>query len=67
MPDDQAIVNFEDEDGEDQPRAMMDACKTLERFEWQPEDLPFYFGQIEAKMGAAGRKRISQSFRSFLL
>ena len=44
MPDndgggqDDAIVDFEEEDGRDDDRAMQDACRTLERFEWQPED-----------------------------
>ena len=62
MPD-PVIVNFEDEDGVDEARAMMDACKTLERFEWQPEDLPFYFSQIEAKMGAAGVRKNFTKFQ----
>ena len=46
MPDNAAVVNFEDEDGADvSDRSMMDACRNLERFEWQPEDLLFYFNQ----------------------
>ena len=64
MPEgDDAIVDFEDEDGRDDDRAMQDACRTLERFEWQPEDLPFYFNQIEAKMSAAGVKRNYTKFQ----
>ena len=58
-----AVVDFEDEDGQDDDRAMQDACRNLERFEWQPEDLPFYFNQIEAKMAAAGVKKNYTKFQ----
>ena len=64
MPDNAAVVNFEDEDGADvSDRSMMDACRNLERFEWQPEDLLFYFNQVEAKMNSAGVKKNYTKFQ----
>ena len=57
------IVNFEDEDGVDEPRAMQDASNDLRSFEFNKEDLLFYFNQIEGKMCAAGVRSNYTKFR----
>ena len=57
MPDPPAIVNFEEEDGVDDAKALQDACKQLERFNWDCNDLPFTFNQLEIKMAANGVRK----------
>ena len=54
---------FVDEDGEDDAGAMGDACRRLERFQWMPEDLDFYFAQIQTKMATAGVKKQFTKFQ----
>ena len=56
-------VNFEDENGNDDPRAMQDACRNLQNFEFEENDLLFYFQQIEAKMSAVGVKKNFTKFQ----
>ena len=55
MPND-AIVNFEDEDGKDDAEAMREACRNLSRLECDLSDLKFFFKQAEIKMSAVGVK-----------
>ena len=62
-PDPIMATNFEDENGTDDARAMQDACKNLSSFAFNQEDLPFYFQQIEAKMGAVGVKKNFTKFQ----
>ena len=56
MPGD-AIVNFEDEDGTDDANAMQEACRNLQRLEFEHNDLDFWFNQVEIKMSAVGVKK----------
>ena len=49
MPD---VQNFEDQDGVDDRGALQEACRSLERYQWDDNDIPFFFGQIEIKMAA---------------
>ena len=57
------VVNFEDENGVDDARAMQDACRNLQNFEFEENDLLFYFQQIEAKMSAVGVKKNFTKFQ----
>ena len=54
---------FEIENGIDDAGAMKDASRNLERFAWDNEDLEFVFGQLEAKMAAAGVKKQFTKFQ----
>ena len=62
MPDDN-IVNFEDEDGNDNANAMQEACRNLQRLEFEESDLDFWFSQVEIKMGAVGVKKNFTKFQ----
>ena len=56
-------MTFETEDGKDEPKALQEACKTLERFEWMEDDLLFWFGQVEIKMAQCGVKKQFTKFQ----
>ena len=60
MPD---IVNFEDENGEDDASALQNACRNLERFNWDPNNLKFTFQKLEIKMSAVGVKKQYTKFQ----
>ena len=62
MPND-AIVNFEDEDGTDDANAMQEACRNLQRLEFEHNDLDFWFNQVEIKMSAVGVKKNFTKFQ----
>ena len=47
-----AMVNYDAEDGEDTAGAMEAACRNLQRYEFEYNDLNFYFNQVEIKMKA---------------
>ena len=51
------MVDFEDENGVDDARALQEACRNLDRFEWDQNDLAFTFNQIETQMMAVGVKK----------
>ena len=51
------MENFEDENGVDDRGALQEACRSLERYQWDDNDIPFFFGQIEIKMAAVGVKK----------
>ena len=55
---------FEDENGIDEANALTEAIRRLERYEWNQDDLLFYFGQIEIKMAAAGVKKQFTKFQA---
>ena len=55
---------FEDENGTDEANALTEAIRRLERYEWNQEDLLFYFGQVEIKMAAAGVKKQFTKFQA---
>ena len=50
-------VIFEDENGVDSADAFEKACKNLQGYAWNPEDLDFYFNQVEIKMQRVGLKK----------
>ena len=62
MPN-EAIVAFEDEDGQNDDRALQEACSSLSRLQWDKDDLLFHFGQIEIKMAAVGVKKNFTKFQ----
>ena len=58
--DDEDVImasNFEDENENDTAGAFEQACRNLKGYEWAPDDLKFYFNQIEIKMRAVGLKK----------
>ena len=57
------MVTFEDENGVDDNGAMKDAVARVEKLHWLSDDLRFMFGQIEAKMKAAGVKKQYTKFQ----
>ena len=63
MPDDEVVVNFEDEDGENDQNAMQEACRNLQRLEFEENDLDFWFNQVEIKMSAVGVKKNYTKFQ----
>ena len=58
-----AIMVFEDENGVDADNALRDGVKSLERLEFDPNDLGFYFGRVETRMGIAGVKKNFTKFQ----
>ena len=62
-PPQPVMATFEEENGRDSANALQDACRTLQNYAWQPEDLLFYFGQVEIKMAAAGVKKQFTKFQ----
>ena len=63
MPANPPIVNFEDEDGNDDAQALQNACRNLERFNWDPNNLKFTFQKLEIKMSAVGVKKQYTKFQ----
>ena len=57
MPDDAVVVDFEDENGVDDDRALQESCRTLEKFSFDLSDLDFTFNQVEIKMSAVGARK----------
>ena len=57
MPDNDVVIDFEDENGADDAKALQEACRSLERFQWDQEDLSFTFNQLEIKMSSVGVKK----------
>ena len=62
MPDN-VIVNFEDEDGKDDNRALQEACSQLAKHEWDDDDLDFFFNQAEIVMASVGVKKNFTKFQ----
>ena len=63
MPANPPIVNFDDEDGQDDASAMQEACRNLQRFAWDANDLKFTFQKLEIKMSAVGVKKQYTKFQ----
>ena len=59
-----AAVNFEDENGVDDDRALQEAIRNLEKVNWDPCDLNFVFNQVEIKMTAVGAKKSYTKFQT---
>ena len=62
MPDD-AIVAFEAEDGADEAGALREACRNVEKLEWDDNDVAFFFSKAEIKMSAVGVKKQYTKFQ----
>ena len=58
------MVAFEDEDGRDTANALTEACRTLEKLNFDPEDILFSFGQAEIKMAQWGVKKQWTKFQA---
>ena len=50
-------VEFEDENGQDDPGALKEACRNAASVEWDDTDIRFFFNQVEIKMQAVGVKK----------
>ena len=57
------VVNFEDENGVDDARALQEACRNAEKVQWEETDLQFYFQQVEVKMAAVGVRKNFTKFQ----
>ena len=57
------IVNFEDEDGENDARALQEACSQLAKHECDDNDLDFFFNQAEITMASVGVKKNFTKFQ----
>ena len=57
MLENDVVVDFEDENGRDDAQAMQNACRNLEKFNWDPNDLKFTFQKLEIKMSTVGVKK----------
>ena len=51
------MVAFEDENGEDEAKALQEGCRNVANYQWNQEDIKFWFGQIEIKMASVGVKK----------
>ena len=51
------MVAFEDENGIDDAGALKEACTSLQRLEWDDQDLGFFFNKAETRMKMAGVKK----------
>ena len=51
------VVDFEDENGADDDRALQEGCRNVEKVAWDDSDLNFFFNQVEIKMAAVGVKK----------
>ena len=60
---DPPVMPFDTENGEDEARALHEALRSLQNYEWNQDDILFYFGQIEIKMAAAGVKKQFTKFQ----
>ena len=58
------MVNFEDEDGRDTAGALTEACRTLEKLNYDKDDILFSFGQAEIKMAQWGVKKQWTKFQA---
>ena len=58
-----AIVSFEDEDAVDDNRALQEACRNVERVEWDDNDVAFFFSKVEIKMSAVGVRKQYTKFQ----
>ena len=61
---DDIMVAFEDEDGRDSANALTEACRTLEKLNYDPQDILFSFGQAEIKMAQWGVKKQWTKFQA---
>ena len=57
------MVLFEDENGTDDAGALGSALRSLEKLEWDANDIQFSFNRAETRMGAAGVKKNYTKFQ----
>ena len=57
------MVNFDQQNEVDDAGAMRDACQRLEKVQWDPTDVLFFFTQIESKMKSSGVKNNFTKFQ----
>ena len=65
MPDDNQvpIIAFQDEDGVDEAGVLREACRHVEKMEWDDNDVAFFFSKVEIKMSAVGVKKQYTKFQ----
>ena len=56
-------VDFEDENGQDGEGALKDACRSVDKLQWDPNDIKFFFQKFEIKVAAAGVKKQYTKFQ----
>ena len=62
MPD-QAVINFEDENGEDTAGALREGIQAVAKINWDDNDLKFVFKKMEISIAAAGAKKQYTKFQ----
>ena len=63
MPDQPAIVNFEDENGDDTAGALREGIQAVAKINWDDNDLKFVFKKMEISIAAAGAKKQYTKFQ----
>ena len=58
------MTNFEDENGTDDDKALTNAIRELKGYEFEQNDLDFYFNQIETVMATNGVKKNYTKFQT---
>ena len=58
------MVNFDVENGDDDNRALQEACSNLKNVTWDDNDVPFFFAQAETRMRAVGAKKQYTKFQA---
>ena len=62
MPN-QAVVNFEDENGDDTAGALREGIQAVAKINWDDNDLKFVFKKLEISIAAAGAKKQYTKFQ----
>ena len=57
------IVPFETENGADDAGALQSALRSLDKIEWDANDVEFFYSQIEIKMASAGVRKQFTKFQ----
>ena len=63
MPNPPVVVDFEDENDQDEPRALQESCQALSKIQWDDSDVNFFFAQAEIKMSSNGAKKQFTKFQ----
>ena len=58
-----AAQPFDVENGEDEAGALREACRSLEKLEWDDNDLAWYFNRCQTRMKIAGVKKQFTKFQ----
>ena len=57
------VVPFDEQNEADDPGALREACRSLEKLEWDDTDIGFFFNRMETRMGIAGVKKQFTKFQ----